>query len=58
MELTYMAGASANTRDAALLISSLRRDRITKFHILHPENPNIHPTRSVYHSKLINLGPV
>jgi hypothetical protein len=43
-----MNGASANARDTAKMIAHLKRERLIKFHVLHPENPNIHDSRRVF----------
>ena len=47
MVLTFMNGASANSRDTVKFIAHLKRERLIQFHVLHPENPYIHESRSV-----------
>lgn len=44
---TKMGGASSNTKEIVSLISSLKRARSLSMHLLHPENPHIHESRSV-----------
>ena len=43
----YMAGSSATTKGFAATVVQLRRDRYLDWLLLHPENENIHPSRSM-----------
>ena len=48
LSLLFMGGASSNTKGVTELISVLNRERNLANHIMHPENPHIHPTRSMH----------
>ena len=46
--MTLMTGNSAFPKDIASHIIALKKARLLAFHVLHPDNDFLHPSRSVY----------